>query len=722
MNKYSSKLVIAAGFSAMLFLLLLLMGVWVITIDGNNQHLHTVVNQQKATELLLTMRDSAHKRALVLHRMILINDPFELDEQNMLFSEKAAEFVAARDMLLSMNLNASYHEVWRSIQPHVAENSLAQDEVARMILDGRIDSANKRLHDEVIPKQDQVLGELTTLLASSREKVQVELSDIGSYNRTAYLLVGTLGITTLFLGIVTAVFVVRKTFNTEHMLVKAKSAEVNANQLKSQFLANMSHEIRTPLTAIIGFAEASLDSDMPETERAGATHTIISNGRHLLHVINEILDLSKIESNRLEVECFETAILPILVDIESVIGMQAREKGLSFEIEHEYPLPERIVTDPTRLKQILLNLCGNAVKFTEKGSVRVCVKYMPADQELCFSVIDTGIGMTPEQQHRMFTPFSQADASTTRRFGGTGLGLFISKQLTEKLGGSIKLQSLQDVGTRIDVAIATGPIDTVSLTSGTVAAAKGVCEVSSAPVPVGRVGGRVLLAEDSPDNQRLITMYISKAGAEVDCASNGQEAVEKALAGDFQLVLMDMQMPVMDGIEATQWLRKAGYTGPIVALTANAMKEDRERCSRAGCDAFLSKPIETGPFYEALARYLPGATEPQARNTAKPAVEYDPDLLELATTFIEDLPGRVQSMRESCDQADWQELASLAHKLKGIAGSFGFPDITEQAAVIEKQVKQEEYASLNGNLTALNALCEQATIQFKQLASMQEHA
>jgi CheY-like chemotaxis protein/HPt (histidine-containing phosphotransfer) domain-containing protein len=504
------------------------------------------------------------------------------------------------------------------------------------------------------------------------------------------------------------------------MLVKAKTAEANANELKSQFLANMSHEIRTPLTAIIGFAEASLDSSMPEIERDGATRTIINSGRHLLHVINEILDLSKIESNRLEVECIETTLVPILADVDSVIGMQAREKGLSFEIEYEYPLPERIITDPTRLKQILLNLCTNAVKFTEKGNIRVRVKCMPADQELCFSVVDTGIGMAPELQAKMFTPFSQADASTTRRFGGTGLGLFISKRLAEMLGGSIKLQSLQDVGTRIDVTVATGSIDTASLTSSTVAASQSARELQSALLPVDRLGGRVLLAEDNLDNQRLIAMYIKKAGAEVEYANNGQEAVEKALAGDYHLVFMDMQMPVMDGIEATQWLRKAGYSGPIVALTANAMKEDRERCIRAGCDAFLSKPIETGPFYAALASYLPGATEPQAPDTDEPAFEFDPDLLELATDFIESLPGRVQSMNESCKQADWQELASLAHQLKGIAGSFGFPRITEQAAAIEIQVKQQGYASLKGLFAELERLCNRAQTEFRQYSLAQE--
>jgi CheY-like chemotaxis protein/HPt (histidine-containing phosphotransfer) domain-containing protein len=385
-------------------------------------------------------------------------------------------------------------------------------------------------------------------------------------------------------------------------------------------------------------------------------------------------------------------------------------------------LPERISTDPTRLKQILLNLCSNAVKFTEKGSIRVGVSFLPSDQKLLLSVVDTGIGMTPEQQEKIFEPFTQADASTTRRFGGTGLGLFISRKLAEKLGGTIELASLKGLGTRIDVTVDTGPVDALNLISSAVATPVVEARPQNTFPPSTGLGGRVLLAEDNRDNRLLITIYIEKAGAQVEYAENGEQAVERALAADYHLILMDMQMPVMDGVEATKWLRRAGYRGPIVALTANAMQEDRERCIESGCDAFLSKPIDTGPFYDILARYLPEHAEQPAGGTQSDVPEIDPDLMELAVDFVDGLPERLEAMHTTCERMDWRELASLAHQLKGIAGSFGFPDITTRAASLEKVVKDQAYASVEVELASLDTLCEQAITRFKGLASLSEPA
>ena len=503
-------------------------------------------------------------------------------------------------------------------------------------------------------------------------------------------------------------------------LSEAHDKALKANMAKGSFLANMSHEIRTPLTAIIGFSESLRDTSQTDSERLSVVNTIIRSGRHLLRVINDILDLSKIEADKLEVERIVSSPFELLADVKSVMGMQAREKGLSFYIEYDSPLPGRIVTDPTRLKQILLNLCSNAIKFTEKGCVRIVGRCDQAQQELCLSVIDTGIGMSPQQQARMFQRFSQADASSTRRFGGTGLGLYISRQLVELLGGSVKLQSLEGVGTRVDVTVATGPIDDSDLCDEACVQQRDVCSLVAQEPP--RLGGRVLLAEDSTDNQRLVSMCIKRTGAEVDVAENGRVAVEKALAGDYDLVLMDMQMPDMDGIEATQWLRKAGYDTPIVALTANVMKEERDRYTSAGCDAFLSKPIETVIFYQILACYLPYAPTGDAGGTYGPGLEFDADLFELAEDFIESLPGRLQSMRHASEQEDWQDLADEAHKLKGIAGSFGFRGITERAAGIEQQVKQNNHGPLNAMLRELEGLCGQAIMEFRHYALSQAEA
>lgn len=503
-------------------------------------------------------------------------------------------------------------------------------------------------------------------------------------------------------------------------LAEARDEAISADRSKSAFLANMSHEIRTPLTAIIGFSESLRDAALDPEERASLVETIIRSGRHLLGVINDILDLSKIEADKLEVERIPCNLFELLADVESVLGMQARDKGLSVSIDYDFPIPKRIETDPTRLKQILLNLCSNAIKFTEQGGVRIEVRCHLEEQQLSLSVIDTGIGMSPEQQSKMFERFSQADASSTRRYGGTGLGLYICKQLSELLGGSIRLQSLEGVGTRVDVVIATGPIDLSDLCNAECLAQSN--SKTQAILEPTDLSGRVLLAEDSPDNQRLISMYVRKTGAEIVLADNGREAVEQALAGDYDLVLMDMQMPVMDGMEATQWLRKAGYGGPIVALTANVMKEERDRYTSAGCDAFLGKPIETSDFYHVLARYLPRATVGRVDGHHQTGLLLDADLLPFAEEFIEHLPERLDNMRRICEQADWCSLAEEAHKLKGIAGGVGFPAITESAANIERQVKDDNHALLPELLADLMAMCERAEAELRLYTATQSEA
>jgi PAS domain S-box-containing protein len=486
-------------------------------------------------------------------------------------------------------------------------------------------------------------------------------------------------------------------------LVDKINAE-SANAAKSAFLATMSHEIRTPLTAILGFAEFALERRHPENQRADALHTIIRNGRHLLHVINEILDFSKIESKNLVIERLRTPLFQVIADVTSLMGMQAREKGLSCTVEYAYPLPAYVTTDPTRLKQILLNLCANAIKFTHQGGVRLELAYDPASRRLRLSIVDSGIGIHAEEQIKLFQPFSQADSSTTRRFGGTGLGLYISRQLAEKLGGGISIQSISGLGTRMDVTIDAGAVADADLCTEIPNAAP--AHVVVPPAGAARsLRGRVLLAEDSPDNQRLISLYVQEAGAEITIVNNGQRAVETALADNFDLVLMDMQMPVMDGISATEWLRRAGYAGPVVAITANAMKEDQQRCLEAGCDGFLTKPIDTAAFRELLARYLAPAG---ARTVAAADTEFSAEMRALTAQFMDGLPGRVQGMQQALDDADDEQLRRATHQLKGIAGTHGCPEITAQAAQLERDIKSNDRAAVRATLATLMMLTDAA--------------
>ena len=375
-----------------------------------------------------------------------------------------------------------------------------------------------------------------------------------------------------------------------------------ASEVKSRFLANMSHEIRTPMTAILGYTDlladpAHVDEDFDET-----VQTIRRNGEHLLTIINDILDISKLESGQMRVESVACSPVQIVNEVCELMQGRATGKGLTLDFEAVGLVPRTIRSDPTRLRQILVNLVGNAVKFTEYGGIRVLVKLADPSSDrnpnIRFEVIDTGIGLTDGQIETLFQPFHQGDASTTRQFGGTGLGLTISKQFAELLGGDITVKSIPRHGTTFTATVATGPLDGVDLIDGSAA----LQESPSPKLPTvsGRsqtLGGRrILLAEDGPDNQRLIVFHLRKAGAHVEVAENGQIAYDKATeawhSGEpYDVILMDMQMPEMDGYTATRKLRNDGYVGLIVALTAHAMAGDRKKCIDAGCDDYTTKPI-----------------------------------------------------------------------------------------------------------------------------------
>lgn len=388
----------------------------------------------------------------------------------------------------------------------------------------------------------------------------------------------------------------------EEELQKSKENAEAANHAKTAFLANMSHEIRTPLTAILGYSEMLLDEDQTKEEMEHEINSIITSGSHLQQIINDILDLSKIEAGQLVVEHLDVNVIRFFDELEAILGPQARDKGLSFDIDYRFPLPGSISSDPTRLKQILINLCGNAIKFTQQGGITIGASYLADDNQLQIAVTDTGIGMTEDEIAHIFKPFSQADESTSRRFGGTGLGLCISKQLAQKLGGDVTVSSEKGKGsqfvTRIDVCIDPDKLDMIDTIP------QQDHQDSIASFKPGKLQGHVLLAEDNVENQRLISKCLLKMGLTVDIAENGQIATDKALSGDYNLVLMDIQMPIMDGLEATRQLRDHDYVKPIISLTANAMQADRNRCFAAGANDYLTKPLDLPRFYAVVTQHI----------------------------------------------------------------------------------------------------------------------
>lgn len=400
-------------------------------------------------------------------------------------------------------------------------------------------------------------------------------------------------------------------------LRRANEQALAATRAKSEFLANMSHEIRTPMTAILGFADLLLEeSQAASSVQQDCVRTIQRNGEHLLAIINDILDLSKIEAGRMGVERMKCNLRDLLDDVGASAKARAEAKGLSYRVECETPWPEFIETDPTRLRQILYNIVANAIKFTERGGVRVVVRILQDSQRIEFDVHDSGIGIPPQMAANLFEPFQQADTSMSRRFGGTGLGLAISRRLAGLLGGAVELvSSRQGEGSCFRVCVSTGPLDSADLRPASLLSSTSGAR-SRSPEPRAPTsdrplqGLRILVAEDGPDNQRVISYVLNKAGAETAMVENGQQAVDRVCAAverPFHVLLMDMQMPVLDGYAATRALRRSGYRGPIIALTAHAMSQDRDQCLAAGCSDYCTKPIDRQTLIATIRRHVRAA-------------------------------------------------------------------------------------------------------------------
>ncbi|AZZ36065.1 hypothetical protein CIK05_04420 [Bdellovibrio sp. qaytius] len=370
-------------------------------------------------------------------------------------------------------------------------------------------------------------------------------------------------------------------------LIRAKNESERANSLKTTFLANMSHEIRTPLASIMGFAEVLKENTLSEIDKARFLENIIKNGSSLSRIIDDILDLSKVESGHLEVENIEVAFDQLLFEVLSMFRERAKSKNIYLNLNLSSQVPTRIKSDPTRVRQILINLISNAMKFTKDGGIQIDVHsdcISSSFNKFQIQIRDTGIGLTPDQAKRLFRPFTQADNSTTRKYGGTGLGLTLSKRLAQALGGDIRI-----------IKTAQGEGSTFAFEfNAEVTAEENHCEIPDntiAPSDIDLKNVRVLLAEDSPDSQELIKYVLTNHGATVTVANDGAEALQLARSQDFDVVLMDIQMPELDGYEVTRRLRAENFVKPIIALTAHAMLEERVKTKAAGCDAHITKPL-----------------------------------------------------------------------------------------------------------------------------------
>ena len=528
-------------------------------------------------------------------------------------------------------------------------------------------------------------------------------------------------------------------------LIKARKAADAANAAKSTFLSRMSHEIRTPMNAIIGYTDILRQGDSNLLDQKKYLNTVHTNGEHLLDLINDILDLSKIEAGQMTIESRECELLPILNQVIDTLKIPAQQAGLSLELILQSAIPEIINVDETRLRQILINTIGNAIKFTRQGGVTLNVRCCEQKQRLVFEVADTGVGIQPEALERIFKPFSQADDSVTRNFGGTGLGLAISKLLSESMGGGITVASEVNVGTIFTISIDPGPLGNVNWITA---------QETNLKQPMNAIeidkrhfsNGHLLIVDDAAANRDLTAIMLRRLGLTADKAENGLEALQMIEQTHYDVVLMDMHMPVMDGITATQKLRQSGSSICIIALTAMTIDEEKQRCLDAGCNGFLTKPIRMPALIEGLKPYLhlldesvepavlpaiesreiTGAEIPVdhqclSRDTLADEVESDlaktlaelgitgdlpaepqtssdlvlptavrcsmslesPEMREIFDAFVIRLNDRIPEFREAWDTRNHPALVELGHWLAGAAGTMGLNDFVGPGRELE---------------------------------------
>ena len=501
-------------------------------------------------------------------------------------------------------------------------------------------------------------------------------------------------------------------------LETSKKVAEDANKAKSEFLANMSHEIRTPMNAILGFTDwLRRDLAQTEGERQEYLNTIHSSSSHLMDLINDILDLSKVESGKMEMDPVETSAFKMITDVANILRVRADQKGVDLKVVYESELPETIETDDVRVRQILTNLVGNAIKFTEKGSVTVSAKLVQSAEQprLQLAITDTGIGMNEGNLKKIFDPFVQADSSVTRKFGGTGLGLAISKRFVEALGGTLDVSSTEGVGSTFSFCIDVGDISGKKLISEAEFNSK-ITKQDSAGEINRLPSCKILVVDDGDANRRLIKLILERAGCEVSEAENGQIGFEKAMSGDFDIVLMDMQMPVLDGYEATRRLRKNGYVASIIALTANAMNGDQDKCRNAGCDGFLAKPIDMDLLLETLEKKLvaQGKSKVQPKIESKTSTGQQPESKKTTDQQSDSKPKNLSKISSSEFQLEVQEflmnvqqsweleefdvVREQAASLLEISRRGQFDDFSDSLEQVVMSLDKKDYAELENGM------------------------
>ncbi len=659
------------------------------------------------------MRDSIRSQSLTLNKMLLTDDRGFREKEKLKFTVFGKLFINAFNDFKKFKMNDEELILVKSMQTTVDISFPLSQKISSLLLDRNNINVIKLDVLSALTAQDNTLAKLDELITLQKHYNEISVNTTQeNMNNMLTLLILVVSIAIVFSIIVS---------QTISKIVSLKNKEIEkVAETKSMFLANMSHEIRTPLTAIIGFAKSQMLPNLPTAHNERASKIILRNSEHLLSVINDILDYSEIKSHNLEFEYTEFSLFKLMDDVQLSLGHFIELKPVKFNVNYNYPLPKTIRTDKLRLRQIIMNLCSNAIKFTDEGSITVNIRYDHLTNDIHVGIADSGIGMTEEQQGRMFQTFSQGDISTTRKYGGTGLGLTISKQLTNYLGGDLSVVSEFGIGSTFNFNIkneledkntevilinqaATGTNDDVALLNID---------------DHDRVSGSILLVEDVADNQELIAFYLEEMGASVTIVDNGKKAVEVTRDKQFDLVLMDMQMPVMGGLEAVQRIRERGDQCPIIMLTANAASHFKEQSLEVGCDGFLSKPLDEQALFEVVRHRLKllKPLNSLALHTRNIQTEFNEELIissllakdpskytKFITKFVDYLPTYINEIGEYIKVKNDNELKNITHKLKGVGGNMGFKVLTDISANFEIAIQQGNRDEIARQFAALKA-------------------
>ncbi|MCK5335911.1 MAG: response regulator [Gammaproteobacteria bacterium] len=720
LSPYETRRVVQLGFAVVLILVLVYAttSLYLISKSTNNLTKIVEINNAKVTHLY-DMRDVVRQRQILLNLMLSTKDPFLREEKSLEFFAIAGEFRKSREKLQLLVSNVPEGLLFEKLTSLIrVAQPINQNAVFAMMEEFDSDKAHLLSQQAQIAQIGtmKIMEELIAL--QKKYETQFVAESKQAYESVFFWSV----LSAVFLIALAAVisrivseFVAQK--NIELMQKNSELEEVSkmaleATRTKSSFLATMSHEIRTPLTAIIGYAEINLHDVVPESDRKKYSESILRNGKHLLQVINDILDISKLEADRIDFVEEKFSPIKILQEVEQIITPEVKRKDLYLELNYEFPMPEFITGDALRLKQVILNLCSNAVKFTEQGRINIKTSCNFDEQKLYVEVVDTGIGMTEDQVEKVFDAFTQADSTVSRKYGGTGLGLTLSKKFIQRMGGEIQAHSLPGIGSRFIISVSTGDISTIKTIQSKTRIPSYLKAVPGKKFIVKQVTGKILLAEDNLDNQQLYRLLLEKTGAEVKVAANGKEAVDMAMAEPFDLIFMDMQMPVMGGIEAISILRRSGYNGVIVSLTANAMKQDRQDCFEAGCNDYLTKPTSDENLYRTIYKYLDVKSDSEKLENSS---SYDdPDVLEIKKNFIASLPLKLEIVKKSFKQRQLTTVKSEIHKIKGLGGSVGYPEITSLSLKIEQSLARNDLYQCESLIQQMEQLIEQVEKKNKE--------